>query len=89
MYFEIDMHVSMVVASNNTTVTLAIFKNTDVVSTSVMPIFCKTAGDYFNGSITSVVKLATGDKIQLVVRTDNGADVTFRNIATTIRPFLT
>ena len=87
MYFEIDIHASLKTPSNNTTVTVSIKKSGVEVTEARMTLFAKTLNEVYNFSGTSVVELDTDDTIQLVVKSDNGADVTFVNITTTIRVF--
>lgn len=87
MYFKMDIHLSGFAAANNTTVTGAIKKNGSVLPHSVMQVFFKTTPDPYNFSGTDVFQLSKGDKIQLVVKTSNGADITFINITTTLKPF--
>lgn len=87
MYFKMDICLSGFAAANNTTVTGAIKKNGIILTHSLMQTFLKTTPDSYNFSGTDVFELAKGDKIQLVVKTNNGADVTFINITTTLKPF--
>ena len=88
MYFEIDLYSSFSTPSNNSTVTFAIKKNGDLVAHSCMCAFAKSLGETYNLSSTAVIELETDDVIQLVIKTDTGADVTFNNITTSIRPFI-
>lgn len=87
LYFEIDVHAVISAAINGTTVECGIKKNWNIVTDSVVSAYCKTAGELYTVSGTLVVELETDDTIQLVVATDNGNNVTFHNITTTIRPF--
>ena len=53
-----------------------------------MSTFCKNVGELYNLSGTTVVELATNDKIQLVVTSDGSGDIiTFNNFTTTINEF--
>ena len=88
MYFEIDLYSSFSTPSNNSTVTFAIKKNGTTVDHSQMTAFAKSLGETYNLSSTAVIELETDDVIQLVIKTDTGADVTFNNITTSIRPFI-
>ena len=87
LYFEIDAHAVISAATNGTTVECGIKKNGTLEASSVVSAFCKTAGELYTISGTIVVQLEEDDTIQLVVATDNGNNVTFHNITTTIRPF--
>jgi len=87
-YFEIDWQASVTANTNNTTVTVAVFKNGSIITGSNMVQFCKTALDPFCFAGTCVVSLKADDSIQLVVTSDGTGDVlTFNGFTTTIRRF--
>lgn len=87
-HFETDWHATISADIANTTVTIGIKKNGTLVTSSLMSTFCKNVGELYNLSGTTVVELATNDKIQLVVTSDGSGDIiTFNNFTTTINEF--
>lgn len=88
MDFEVDWHATISCNNASRHVTIAIKKNADVQTSSVMGTTLKTAGDKYALSGTCVVSLTTNDKIQLVLTSDNNGDeMTAHYFTTTIKPF--
>lgn len=87
-YFKIHINASLMCKINATTVYIGVKKNGELDNNSVMEIFCKTHDEVYNVNTTLVASLSTNDKIQLVVSTDQTDDITFKNLTTTIAPFI-
>jgi hypothetical protein len=85
---EIDWHAAVSCDNASRHVSLGIKRGANLVASSVMATFCRNATEDYSVSGTCVVSLATGDKIQLVLTSDNNGDeVTAQHYTTTIRPF--
>ncbi len=87
-HFEIDGHIVVKGDGNGITIHFGVYKNGAIVPASIMGVFTKTSGEAYPASGTSVIELATGDEIQLVLMSDSaGAVITAEHLTTTIRPF--
>ena len=87
-YFEIDWHASFKASVNTTTAHIGIAKNGTVEDSSIMGDFLKFANEIQTISGTTVIELASGDEIQLIVMADGAGDViTIQHFTTTICKF--
>ena len=87
-WFEIDWHATAYADANNTTVHIGIRKNNQLLESSIMGTFLKTADEAQALSGTLALDLNSGDKVQLVVTSDGDGDIiTFKHFTTTIREF--
>ena len=87
-WYEIDWHAATSLNSNGGTVLFAIRHNGTLDSSSIMGTYLKTANEIQALSGTAVVYLSYGDKIQLVLTSNDVADiVNVEHYTTSIRPF--
>jgi len=88
-YFEVHAHATLQCQNPNKTVICGIKKNGNLVTSSLMSQFLKTAEEPTVIGGVIVLELNTDDEVQLVVTsTSNGDIITFNNLTASIKPFL-
>jgi len=88
LYFKIDWHVTASADDNGRTPKYGVKLNGDLVTSSVMGDYAKTATESINISGTTVVELAEGDELQIVLTSSSDGDViTTHHFQTTISEF--
>lgn len=88
-YFEIDWHTALSASlTPSQTVHVGVLHNSNPVA-GIMGTLCKTAGEAYAFSGSTVRWLEPGDSIQLVVSSSAASvTITFNHLHTTIRPFV-
>jgi hypothetical protein len=86
-YFKIDYFAELS-DEGGTTAHIAIAKNENILSNSVMGTFLKNAGENYNIAGTVVVQLQTNDIISLMITADgNNKILKMHHFTTSIAPF--
>jgi hypothetical protein len=87
-YFKIEWCAAISSEDGGRTVNIAIKKNGNLLSSSIMGQYCKTGAEIFNIAGICVVELAKNDEIQLVVTSSTNLDVvTLHNFTTAMGEF--
>lgn len=90
VWFKIDWHCSFKNDTANSTISVGLGDaDGSTYPESVMKIFAKNAGEVYTFSGTAALELITGDKIQLIISSNNSGEVvTVENFTTTIKTFI-
>jgi hypothetical protein len=87
-YMEVDWHAAVGSTSNGVTVTVGIKKTGNLETSSLMAFYCKTGGEVYQMSGTTVISMATNDTVQLVLTANADTEgITVSHFTTTIREF--
>ena len=87
-YFQINWSATFASDNNSNTISIGAKKGTNLITSSVMSMYCKTNGELYSLSGVFVVELAEHDTIQLVIASNvAGASISVTHFTTSIREF--